>query len=70
MDVNSTSAYAAAQEAVKGFSQTGTGSTFIFTGNKLNVLGRPEVLVFGMGKSAAAHLIRSASLAYGDQGYK
>lgn len=70
MDTNSASAYVAAQEAVKGFAKTGAGSTFIYTGNKLVVLAKPEVLVFGMGKSAAAHLVRSASAAFEDKGYK
>jgi NAD(P)-dependent dehydrogenase (short-subunit alcohol dehydrogenase family) len=72
MAVNATTPFFAAQEAVKGFRQlTDTASrTFIFTGNKLNVSARPGVLVFGMGKSAAAHLVRAASIAYEQQGFK
>ncbi|KJZ77085.1 hypothetical protein HIM_03406 [Hirsutella minnesotensis 3608] len=70
MDVNATSVYAAAKEAVAGFARTGPGSTFIFTGNKLNVWGRDVVLVFGMGKTATSHLIRTASSSFDGKGYK
>ncbi|KAH8677747.1 putative short-chain dehydrogenase [Xylariales sp. PMI_506] len=70
MDINATSPYAAAKEAAKGFAKTGPGSTFIFTGNKLNVFASPTVTVFGMGKSAVAHLIRGASAGFPGLGYK
>jgi hypothetical protein len=70
MDVNATSVFAAAKEAVDGFARTGPGSTFIFTGNKLNVVGTPQTLVFGMGKSAAAHLARAGSVSFPGKGYK
>lgn len=64
MAVNATSTYAAAREAVKGFQKMGPGSTFIMTGNKLNTTALPGVLCFGTGKSAAAHMIQKASVAY------
>jgi NAD(P)-dependent dehydrogenase (short-subunit alcohol dehydrogenase family) len=70
MNANTSSAFVAAKEAVTGFAKTGPGSTFFFTGNVLNLKGKPDVLVFGMGKSAMAALVRSASLAYTDKGYK
>ena len=70
MDINTTSAYEAARIAVDGFAHTGPGSTFIFTGNHLNVNASPDTLVFGMGKSASAHLIKSASLGYKNTGFK
>ncbi|KAH8799245.1 hypothetical protein DL96DRAFT_1699397 [Flagelloscypha sp. PMI_526] len=70
MAINSTSGFVAAKEAVKSWTQTGTKGTFIFTGNKLNVISYPSVLAFGMGKSAAASLIRSAALGYKEKGYK
>ncbi|KAK9426305.1 putative Short-chain dehydrogenase [Seiridium unicorne] len=61
---------AAAKEAVDGFARTGPGSTFIFTGNKLNVWGQPQTLAFGMGKSATAHLARAGSKSFEGKGYK
>jgi NAD(P)-dependent dehydrogenase (short-subunit alcohol dehydrogenase family) len=70
--VNVTSPLIAAQEAVKGFKQLpkSASRTFIMTGNMLNVIAKPDVLTFGMGKTAAAHLVWSASLAYKKQGFK
>ncbi|KAK8094420.1 short-chain dehydrogenase [Apiospora hydei] len=68
--VNALSAYAAAREAVKGFVKTGQGSTFIMTGNMLNTVALPGILCFGMGKSAAAHMIQNASISYKNKGYK
>ncbi|KAK8086890.1 hypothetical protein PG994_001864, partial [Apiospora phragmitis] len=70
MTVNAISTYAAAHEAVKGFEKTGPGSTFIMTGNKLKTVALPGVLCFGMGKSAAAHMIQNASNSYKNKGYK
>lgn len=62
----------AAQEAVKGFKQLdGSASrTFILTGNMLNHIAKPDVLTFGMGKSASASLIWTASVAYEKHGFK
>lgn len=70
--INALSPLFAAKEAVKGFKQLGSSAsrTFIMTGNMLNVVANPPVLVFGMGKSAAAHMIKAASMAYERQGFK
>ena len=70
--VNATAPLFAAQEAVKGFKQlpSSASRTFIATGNKLNVIAIPAVLAFGMGKSATAHMVHSASVAYEPQGFK
>lgn len=72
LNVVITSAYAAAHEAVEGFKTLpkGTTKTFIYTGNILNRRVMPSLLAFGMGKSAAAHLIQSASEAYKEDGYR
>ena len=69
MNVNATSAWIAANEAVKGFEVLAAedegflGWTFIFTGNLLNTTAAPGFLTFGMGKAAAAHLIQGLALA-------
>lgn len=62
----------AAKEAVQGFKQlpSSASRTFIMTGNMLNVIVKPDVLTFGMGKTAAAHMVWSASVAYERQGFK
>lgn len=76
MNVNAVSPWAAAHEAIKCFDNLGSqlessGGTFIFTGNLLNVSVGPGFLTFGMGKSAAAHLIKHLALvAYPDKPYK
>ena len=72
MTVNTTSVLVAAHEAVSGFAQLPPSSsrTFIFTGNCLNTGPILPLLGLGMGKSATAHLIASASQAYKDKGYK
>lgn len=77
MNVNATSVWVAAGEAVKCFEALGTdglgaeGGTFIFTGNILTTTVAPGFVTFGMGKSAAAHLIQHLALvAYPDKPYK
>ncbi|KAH8889026.1 NAD(P)-binding protein [Thozetella sp. PMI_491] len=73
MNVNTTSAFVAAKEAVNGWAKLGPeakGATFIYTGNKLNVIHLPSVLVFGIGKTAAARIIHGASQSYQEKGYK
>lgn len=72
LDVNFFSAYVAAHEAVKGFAtlQDSTKKTFIFTGNKLNLIPIPQVLGFGTSKSASAHMMMSAAAAYGEKEYQ
>ena len=70
------SAYVAAQEAVKGFSEVEeekeekdsgfeAGKTFIFTGNALNQVPLPEVFAFAVAKRAAAALVEYGANAYG-----
>ncbi|KAF2416132.1 NAD(P)-binding protein [Tothia fuscella] len=74
-DVNimSTSAFAAAKEAVKGFETLpkDTRKTFIYTGNILNVkiLPVPALVTLGVGKSAAAYWIGLASTSFKKKGY-
>lgn len=77
-DVNlmTVSAYAAAQEAVKGWEglskDEGAKKVFIYTGNMLNktIMASPYVLTLGVGKAGAAYWIGSASALYADKGYK
>ena len=68
---NFTSVYASAHEAVSGFSSLPASlpKTFIYTGNKLNLIVIPALLSLGVGKSAAAHLIEASSVAYKENGY-
>ncbi|KAK9490629.1 hypothetical protein V1508DRAFT_359710 [Lipomyces doorenjongii] len=70
--VNVSSLYAALQETVKGWRHVANShKVFIFTGNALNVAGAvPQILTYGVGKTAAAHLIDAAVKSYGSQGYK
>lgn len=70
--VNTLSPLFTAQEAVKGFKHLpdSASRTFIMTGNMLNKIALPNVLSFGMGKSAAAHMIWSASKGYKEAGFK
>ncbi|KAI1505801.1 putative short chain type dehydrogenase [Biscogniauxia marginata] len=77
LNVNVTSVYITAREAVKGFEKLGAeglgpqGGTFIFTGNLLNGTAVPGLLSFGIGKSASAHLIQHLALAaYPGKPYK
>jgi NAD(P)-dependent dehydrogenase (short-subunit alcohol dehydrogenase family) len=70
--VNTFSTLFAAKAAVEGFKQLpdSASRTFIFTGNKLNTLVWPHVMVFGMGKTATAKMIQDASVAYRPQGFR
>ncbi|RFU81265.1 hypothetical protein TARUN_920 [Trichoderma arundinaceum] len=70
--VNTFSAYAAAQMAVKGFAElpSDASKTFIYTSNKLHLMALEPLLSFGMGKSAAAHMIHYLSEVYKSSGYK
>jgi NAD(P)-dependent dehydrogenase (short-subunit alcohol dehydrogenase family) len=78
MAVNAASPFASVVEAVKGFKELKTngelgksGATFIFTGNMLNDSAGPNFMTFGMGKSAAAFLIKSLALVdYVDEPFK
>ncbi|KAL6853212.1 hypothetical protein J3F83DRAFT_764738 [Trichoderma novae-zelandiae] len=70
--VNTFSAYVAAQLAVKGFAELppDASKTFLYTGNKLNIMTLEPLLSFGMGKSATAHMIHYLAEVYKDPGYK
>ena len=70
LSVNVLSPIIAAQEAVKGFKQLpATASrTFILTGNLLNTEARPYVLIYGMTKSAIAHIVKGLHDVYEKQG--
>ncbi|CRG91251.1 hypothetical protein PISL3812_08299 [Talaromyces islandicus] len=78
MHVNATSGWISARESVQGFEDLDSegklgpdGGTFIFTGNMLNDTVCPGFLPFGMGKTAAAHLVKYlALLAYPGKPYK
>ncbi|KAK4078365.1 uncharacterized protein Triagg1_3381 [Trichoderma aggressivum f. europaeum] len=70
--VNTFSAYAAAQQAVKGFAQlpSDASKTFIYTSNKLHIMTLEPLISMGMGKSASAHMIHYLSEVYRSSGYK
>jgi hypothetical protein len=72
MNVNTTSAFVAAQQAVLAFEQLpeSASRTFIYTGNILNTTTMGPLLDLGVGKSATAHIIQSAAKAYQDKGFK
>jgi hypothetical protein len=71
-NLNTTSAFAAAQQAALGFAQLpdSAARTFIYTGNATNTIIIPPLLDLGVGKSATAHIIQSAAAAYKDRGFK
>jgi len=73
LTVNTISTFAAAQAAVQGFAQLpeSASRTFIYTGNIMNAnYIIPPIMDLGVGKSASAHLIQTASAAYKEKGYK
>jgi hypothetical protein len=72
MNINVTSAFVAAQQAVLGFADlpADSANTFFYTGNILNISYIPKLMDAGMGKAAAAHMILGAATAYKDKGYK
>ena len=72
LNINTTSAFAAAQQAVLAFEQLPVSSakTFIYTGNILNTTTMAPLMDLGVGKSATAHMIQSAAAAYKDRGFK
>ncbi|KAL9044051.1 MAG: hypothetical protein Q9214_002785 [Letrouitia sp. 1 TL-2023] len=71
-NINTTSAFVAAQQAVLGFEQLSdtASKTFIYTGNILNTTTMAPLMDLGVGKSATAHIIQSAAQAYADRGFK
>ena len=72
MNINTTSAFAAAQQAALGFEDLpeSAAKTFIYTGNCLNTTIMPALLDLGVGKTATAHIIQVAASSYGDRGFK
>ncbi|OBT61318.1 hypothetical protein VE03_09527 [Pseudogymnoascus sp. 23342-1-I1] len=72
LTVNTTSAFVAAQQAALAFKELpdSASRTFIYTGNITNTTTIAPLLDLGVGKSATAHVIESASQAYKDQGFK
>ncbi|KAL4874966.1 putative short-chain dehydrogenase [Aspergillus karnatakaensis] len=72
LNINTTSAFVAAQEATLAFAELpdSTSRTYIYTGNVLNTTTIPSLLSLGVGKSATAHIIQSAAAAYSDRGFK
>lgn len=73
LNVNSVSAYVAAQEAVKGWKSMGKETkVFIYTGNMMNqiILPMPAMTTLGMGKSASAYWIGAADTLHSSLGYR
>ncbi|QKX63224.1 uncharacterized protein TRUGW13939_10393 [Talaromyces rugulosus] len=72
LHVNTTSAFVAAQQAALSFKKLPDhmSKTFIYTGNILNETTVASLLDGGVGKSATAHIIRSAAAAYRNKGFK
>lgn len=72
LHVNTTSAFIAAQQAALSFDRLPDhwSKTFIYTGNILNETTIASLLDGGVGKSATAHIIRSAAAAYSNKGFK
>lgn len=72
LNINTLSAFAAAQEAAKGFEELPESSsrTFIYTGNMLNTAVMPAFLDLGVGKAATAHIVQAAATAYANRGFK
>jgi len=72
LNINTISAFVAAQQAVLGFEQLpdSASKTFIYTGNILNTTTMAPLMDLGVGKSATAHIIESAATAYIDRGFK
>lgn len=70
--VNLTSAFVAAREAVAGFKElpASDAKTFIYSGNKLNVMSDPKTMPFGITKTAAARMVWDCCNVYRDQGLK
>ena len=73
-NVNITSTFVAAQQAVLAFEQLpeSASKTFIFTGNILNEIPLARLFDQGVGKSGTAHIIHAAATtpAYKDKGFK
>lgn len=74
LNINTTSAYVAAQLAVSGWETLPADSkkTFIYTGNALSVqlIPVPAMLTLGVGKSASAFWIGLADTLYSAKGFR
>jgi NAD(P)-dependent dehydrogenase (short-subunit alcohol dehydrogenase family) len=76
LNINTISAYVAAQEAVKGWEsmkeEEEGRKVFIYTGNILNrqILPVPMMLTLGVGKSASAHWVGLADVLYKGKGWR
>ncbi|TKA82579.1 hypothetical protein B0A55_01184 [Friedmanniomyces simplex] len=70
--INTISTYAAIKEALASFESLPSSApkAFFFTGNCLNQVPMLGLQTAGVGKSATAHMIQTASLAYADKGMK
>ena len=70
--VNTVSAYAAAQEAIKAFTKLpeGVHKTFLYTGNRGNTIVAPEILSLGLTKYASWYLIQTCAAAFKEKGYR
>ena len=66
-----TSAYLSAQAAVRGFEKLPVDlpKSFIYTGNGLNARPLPYLMSLGLGKSAMAHVLETAVIAYKDRNW-
>jgi hypothetical protein len=72
LKINTNSLFAAAKAAVEGFDKlpTGTLTSFLYTGNRLNVSILPSAVTLGVGKSASSHIIQVGAHVYGAKGYR
>jgi len=72
MDINTTGAYVAAQQAVLSFKELPptASRSFFFTGNICNFVALPGFMDQAMGKSASAHMMMAAAAAYKEKGFK
>ncbi|PYH77392.1 putative short chain type dehydrogenase [Aspergillus uvarum CBS 121591] len=72
LNVNIASVFIAAKLAVEGFETlpASAARTFLYTGNALNTVAVPPFFTLGIGKSATAHMIECAAIAYREKGYK
>ncbi|KAF2137747.1 uncharacterized protein K452DRAFT_278106 [Aplosporella prunicola CBS 121167] len=69
--INTTSAYAAAAEAVAEFAHLPPElpKSFIYTANGLGSMPQPQLISLGLGKTAMAHVIENAVIAYRGKGW-
>ncbi|KAI2775620.1 NAD(P)-binding protein [Daldinia loculata] len=77
LNINTTSPYYAAREAVRSFEKLGPsglgpdGGSFLFVGNGLNAIALPGFMTFAVQKGATSHMIQNLALAeYDGKPYK